>query len=124
MLLSARGSSLTDVSTSLFQESRQQSAAESEQGPASWITTSRYRGSGRQCCCGLQCKLLKKQGANYRFGRLSKRFEKRIQLTEHDRAVYEKSGYIRWRSVLHFYSIDFVKAGFYKEGEWALVPHT
>ena len=53
-----------------------------------------------------------------------KEVEKRIELTEHDRAVYEKSGYVRWQSVLHFYSIDCVKAGFLKKsrGRWYLTP--
>lgn len=36
--------------------------------------------------------------------------EKRVVLTEWAKERYEKSGYIRWESILHFYSIDFVKA--------------
>jgi restriction system protein len=39
----------------------------------------------------------------------------RVTLTEHDRQVYEKTGYVRWESVLHFYSIDCVKAGFIRK---------
>lgn len=36
------------------------------------------------------------------------------------KAVYEKSGYTRWRSILHFFSIDLIKAGFLikKQGVW------
>ena len=53
-----------------------------------------------------------------------KEVEKRVELTDRDRAVYEKSGYIRWQSILHFYSIDCVKAGFLKKsrGRWYLTP--
>ena len=50
--------------------------------------------------------------------------EKRVKLDEHDRVVYEKSGYIRWQSVLHFYSIPCVKVGFIKKDRrrWYLTP--
>jgi restriction system protein len=34
--------------------------------------------------------------------------EKRVDLDEWAKSKYEKSGYIRWQSVLHFYSIDCV----------------
>jgi restriction system protein len=48
----------------------------------------------------------------------------RVQLTEHDLHTYEKTGYVRWESVLHFYSIDCVKAGFIRKtgGRWHLTP--
>jgi restriction system protein len=46
---------------------------------------------------------------------LLKAVEKKVELTEHDRATYEKSGYVRWQSVLHFYSVDCVKAGYLKK---------
>ena len=50
--------------------------------------------------------------------------EKRVELNEWDKARYEKSGYIRWQSMLHFFSIDCVKAGFLlkKKGKWYLTP--
>lgn len=50
--------------------------------------------------------------------------EKRVTLSDHDRKLYEKSGYVRWQSMLHFYSIDCVKAGFIKKnkGRWFLTP--
>lgn len=50
--------------------------------------------------------------------------EKRVSLTPHDREVYAKTGYVRWESVLHFYSIDCVKAGFIRkqDGLWHLTP--
>lgn len=49
---------------------------------------------------------------------------KRVQLTPHDLELYEKTGYVRWESVLHFYSIDCAKAGFIRKhgGRWHLTP--
>lgn len=48
----------------------------------------------------------------------------KVTLDEHDLARYEKTGYVRWESVLHFYSIDAVKAGFIRKqaGRWHLTP--
>jgi restriction system protein len=50
--------------------------------------------------------------------------EKRVSLDEWARATYEKSGYVRWQSILHFFSIDCIKAGFLvkKKGVWYLTP--
>jgi len=50
--------------------------------------------------------------------------ERRVDLLDSDRQIYEKSGYVRWQSVLHFYSVDCVKAGFLKKagGTWWLTP--
>ncbi len=49
---------------------------------------------------------------------------KRAELTPHDREVYLKTGYVRWESVLHFYSIDCAKAGFLRkqDGLWHITP--
>jgi restriction system protein len=48
----------------------------------------------------------------------------RVALTDHDRQVYEKTGYVRWESILHFSSIRCVKAGFLRKsgGRWYLTP--
>jgi restriction system protein len=45
-----------------------------------------------------------------------------VSLGEWEKQRYEKTGYIRWRSVLHFFSIDLIKAGFLikKKGVWFL----
>ncbi|MEY3221532.1 MAG: hypothetical protein RLZZ203_388 [Cyanobacteriota bacterium] len=50
--------------------------------------------------------------------------EKRVDLDDWAKARYEKSGYIRWKSVLHFYTIDCIKAGFLlkNKGIWYLTP--
>ena len=49
---------------------------------------------------------------------------KRVQLDDWAKERYEKTGYVRWESVLHFYSIDCVKAGYLvkKKGVWYLTP--
>lgn len=50
--------------------------------------------------------------------------EKCVPLDDWARATYEKSGYVRWQSILHFFSIDCIKAGFLikKSGVWYLTP--
>lgn len=46
--------------------------------------------------------------------------EKRVDLDSYALETYEKTGYTRWKSVLHFYTIDAIKAGFMlkKQGVW------
>lgn len=50
--------------------------------------------------------------------------EKRVALDDWAKATYEKSGYVRWQSILHFFSIDCIKAGYLvkKKGVWYLTP--
>ena len=47
-----------------------------------------------------------------------------MPLDDWARATYEKSGYVRWQSILHFFSIDCIKAGYLvkKKGVWYLTP--
>ena len=67
---------------------------------------------------------LHEAGGSLRFRDVLDQVEKRVELDEQDKAVYAKTGYVRWQSVLHFYSIDCVKAGFIKKtgGLWYLTP--
>lgn len=46
----------------------------------------------------------------------------KIDLNDWEKERYAKSGYIRWQSILHFYSIDCSKAGFLRKnnGIWYL----
>ena len=50
--------------------------------------------------------------------------EKRLDLSDYEKATYEKTGYVRWESILHFYSIDCTKAGWLikKKGVWYITP--
>lgn len=53
---------------------------------------------------------------------LMERVGKEVDLDEWAKARYEKSGYVRWESIMHFYSITCVKAGYLikKKGIWYL----
>lgn len=50
--------------------------------------------------------------------------ERRVELDDWAKSTYAKSGYIRWQGVLHFYSIDLIKAGFIlkRKGIWFVTP--
>lgn len=67
-------------------------------------------------------EVLHEGGGSLPLREVKKEAEKRVTLTPHDREIYEKTGYVRWESVLHFYSIDCVKAGFIRkqDGQWHL----
>ena len=67
---------------------------------------------------------LKNAGGEAKLKDLFERSEPKLKLSEYEKAVHEKSGYIRWRSIVHFYSIDCVKAGYLRKtsGRWSLTP--
>ncbi len=46
----------------------------------------------------------------------------KVTLTDWEKDRYEKTGYIRWQSILHFYTIDCSKAGYLRKqkGVWYL----
>jgi restriction system protein len=69
-------------------------------------------------------QILKENDGELQGKQLIEEVGKRVDLDEWATARYEKSGYIRWQSVLHFYSIDCIKAGFLikKRGIWYLTP--
>ena len=68
--------------------------------------------------------ILRDNGNEMPMREIMSRIEKQVDLDKWDRARYEKSGYIRWESILHFFSIDCVKAGYLikKKGIWYLTP--
>ena len=45
-----------------------------------------------------------------------------VSCTDYEKHIYEKTGYVRWQSVLHFYTIDCMKAGLLikENGIWSL----
>ena len=47
-----------------------------------------------------------------------------LDFSEYELEAHEKSGYIRWESILHFYSIEAVKAGWIQKnkGIWYITP--
>lgn len=65
---------------------------------------------------------LKRSGGEMKLKDLLNLAEPKLNLNEYERGTYEKSGYTRWRSIAHFYSIDCVKAGYIIKsgGRWKL----
>ena len=66
--------------------------------------------------------ILKKAGGELPSKEVLDRIPEEIQLTEWELERYEKTGYIRWQSILHFYTIDCSKAGYLRKqkGAWYL----
>lgn len=69
-------------------------------------------------------KVLSENGGEMRSSELINAVGSRVELDEWARGVYEKTGYVRWQSILHFFSIDCVKAGFLikRKGVWFITP--
>lgn len=69
-------------------------------------------------------QILKEKGGEAPGREVLAEVEKRVQLDDWAKAIYEKSGYVRWQSILHFFSIDCIKAGYLvkKKGVWYLTP--
>jgi len=67
-------------------------------------------------------RALKENGGSMPGRELMQKLDKTLDLDDYARSTYEKTGYIRWQSILHFYSIDLIKAGFLvkKGGVWYL----
>ena len=64
-------------------------------------------------------------GGEARLGELLKAVEPKFRFTDHEKAVLEKSGLIRWQSLVQFYSIDLVKAGAIRKeaNKWYLTDY-
>lgn len=67
-------------------------------------------------------EILKEAGGELRGKEVLGLIPQRVKLNEYESHVYEKTGNTRWRSVLHFYTIDCIKAGFMRKhkGTWIL----
>ena len=67
-------------------------------------------------------KILKANGGEMHNQDVRKKISENITFDAWDIERYEKTGYIRWESILHFYTIDCVKAGFMRKnkGVWIL----
>jgi restriction system protein len=68
--------------------------------------------------------ILKENGGEMRGRDVLAEMERRVPFDEQEKSIYAKTGYVRWRSIFHFYSIDLIKAGFLlkKKGTWYLTP--
>ena len=69
-------------------------------------------------------QVLKENGGELSSKKLTKAVGERVKLDDWAKERYEKTGYVRWESILHFFSIDAAKAGFLvrKKGIWYLTP--
>lgn len=67
-------------------------------------------------------KILKEAGGQLERKILFNKIASTVNLSDYELGIYEKTGYVRWESVLHFYSINCNKAGFLrkKKGIWYL----
>jgi restriction system protein len=72
----------------------------------------------------LALTILKENGSQMRGQDVMNEMERRATFDEYERFIYPKTGYTRWRSVFHFYSIGLIKAGLLikKKGVWYLTP--
>lgn len=67
-------------------------------------------------------KILNEAGGQLPGKQVIDRIRETVEMTDWEMQVYEKTGYVRWESLLHFYTIDAIKAGFLRKnkGVWYL----
>jgi restriction system protein len=67
-------------------------------------------------------KILQEAGGELPGKEVTKRVSERVEFTDWEKLKYEKTGNIRWRSIMQFYTIDCIKAGYLrkKKGIWYL----
>lgn len=69
-------------------------------------------------------KILKEAGGELRGREVINRIRKSIDFNEYEMHRFEKTGYIRWESVLHFHTVGLIKTGLLRKnkGLWILTP--
>lgn len=69
-------------------------------------------------------KILKENGGSMRSAEVIDKIRNTLTFTDYETERFEATGYIRWESILHFYSVDATKAGFLQKskGIWTLTP--
>lgn len=67
-------------------------------------------------------KILKANGGEMRGKDVVDKLRETLKFDDYENHRFEKTGYIRWESILHFYTIDCIKAGFLlkSKGLWIL----
>lgn len=67
-------------------------------------------------------KILKKEGGELPVKDILNQIRENIEFTDWEKETYEKTGNVRWETILRFYSIDCIKAGFLRKqkGKWIL----
>jgi restriction system protein len=66
--------------------------------------------------------ILKDSGGELRGKYVIDKIRKTVEFNEHEKHKYEITGHIRWESVLNFYTVDCIKAGYLRKlkGVWML----
>lgn len=69
-------------------------------------------------------KILKAEGGELSGKEVIDRIRQNVQFTDWEKEIYEKTGYVRWEAILHFYTVDCAKAGYLRKskGVWYLTP--
>lgn len=64
--------------------------------------------------------ILKESGGQLPGKQVIEKIREKVDLTEWEKQNYEKTGYVRWEAILHFFTIDAIKAGFLRKnkGVW------
>lgn len=67
-------------------------------------------------------KILIDAGGEMRGKDVVDKVRKTVFFNDYEKERYEKTGYIRWESILHFYTIDCMKAGYMRKskGNWLI----
>lgn len=67
-------------------------------------------------------KILKESGGELSGKEIIELIRKRVDFDNWETEIYEKTGYVRWESILHFYTVDCAKAGYMlkSKGVWYL----
>ena len=67
-------------------------------------------------------EILKNAGGHLPGREVLNRVRDKVTLTDWEKHIYSKTGYIRWESIFHFFSIDCMKAGYLRKnkGVWYL----
>lgn len=69
-------------------------------------------------------RVLQEEGGQLPGKEIIDRLRSRLSFTDWEQEIYPKTGYVRWESMLHFFSVDSTKAGFLRKnkGIWYLTP--
>lgn len=67
-------------------------------------------------------KILQENSGELRGKDVVEKIRETVEFNDYEKHRYEKTGYIRWESILHFYTIDCMKAGYLRKskGVWIL----
>lgn len=65
-------------------------------------------------------QILQESGGELRGKEVVDKVRERLTFDDYEFHIYEKTGYVRWESIMHFYTIDCMKAGYMRKqkGIW------